>query len=423
MPNNNEILRKLFALKYLELTKVFPDIHDLKNREFAFFAFDKNYMMRHKGYHNKPSLIGDLKRINPKHAYLSAAIYNDPANKKMDDKEWLGCDFVVDIDSDHMELPCSHEHDYHFCNNCSYYNKGKSPEKCPECGENKFTKQLWLCDDCLNVSKEEVFKLVNFFENDFGFEQNDIDLKFSGHRGYHLTLSDDKIRKLSSDDRRHIVDYLSGIGFNPYGILKLDSSTHSFMGTNIDDIGWRGKIANQFLKILDFPDYESFDSEFHRFNLDKSIIDRIFNEGNKKYLRNQLKNRKLNWTIQDMGSIRWKKFIQFLIDTIKCEVDVPVSIDIHRLIRLEGSIHGKTGFLVRNIKFNDLKDFDAFYDPIIFSFSEEKLIPVRINTEHCPPIRIKDNIYGPYIKDEKIKLPEAVAIFLASKNVALIEKK
>ena len=145
------------------------------------------------------------------------------------------------------------------------------------------------------------------------------------------------------------------------------------------------------------------------------------NEKNRLSLCNQIKKEDYNWSIPGMGETSWKKLMQFLIDNIKCEIDIPVSIDVHRLIRLRGSIHGKTGFLVKPIIFDDLKNFDPFLDSIIFPLDNKRLLTIKITSEICPKIRIRDEIYGPYNKNEKIMLPEAVSLFLACKGVALIE--
>lgn len=417
--NTGNILAKKFALKYLELTKILPHICDLPNREFAFFPWDKNYMNRHNGYGNLNEFTTDLKRINPRHIYVSAAIYDDPSQRNMTDKIWKGCDFVVDIDADHMDLPCSKEHDYHFCTKCSYYNKGPAPVKCPECGSNKFKKQQWLCNDCLNVSKREIFKLIDeFLIPDFGFEKDEIKIVFSGHRGYHLHIYDNKIRPLTSEDRRQIADFLTGTGLNVSDSLKFSNRTHSYLGTTLDNTGWRGKIARKFLEILDSnaTDFEQFKSEFEFSDLRQNIIHTLFE--NRDYLKNQLLNRNSNWALQNFGGKNWENLMEFLKKEIECEIDIPVTIDVHRLIRLEGSIHGKTGFYVKPIDYEDLKNFDPFSEPIIFSTEEESKMKVKITTEYCPAIRIKNEDYGPYNKDEIAYIPEAVAIFFACKGVA-----
>jgi len=210
-------IKKYFALEYLKLSKHFPDIQDFTKREFAYLLWDKNYMIRHRGYNNFEHFISNLKSEAPRHAYVSAAIYRDPNIKNMTGKGWLGCDFIVDIDSDHFNLPCQIIHDYHFCQDpikkkCRYHNSGEPPQECPECGGNKFKKQLWLCDECLEASKKEIIKLIEeFLLPDFGLALDQIELVFSGHRGYHMHVHDEGLRNMSSEQRRQFVDFFTGI--------------------------------------------------------------------------------------------------------------------------------------------------------------------------------------------------------------------
>lgn len=423
---NKNTLKRYFALKYLELLKNFPLIEDLPQREFAYFPWEKNYMIRHKGYQNSRLFYEEMKYFNPKHVYASAAIYEFP-DKKMDEKGWIGCDFVVDIDADHMNLPCHNLHDYFFCKDpdghgCTYYNKGSPPDHCPECNGNKFTKQQWICEDCLEASKSEVFKLINgFLTPDFGLVENDIKIVFSGHRGYHLHINNEKMRKFNSNDRRHFVDYLTGTGLNLPTVLKFSQPKKSFSAPKLSDLGWGSKIAKELLKIIELDTQEEFLLHFNRHNLDQQIIEKIFHKENRLSLHQQLKKEEKFWSIPGMGETSWKKLNLFLIKNIKCEIDIPVSIDVHRLIRLRGSIHGKTGFLVKPIAFDDLKNFNPFSDSVIFPTDESRLLPTKITAEICPKIRIRDEIYGPYNKNEKLMLPEAVSLFLACKGVALIE--
>lgn len=341
----------------------------------------------------------------------------------MPEKKWLGCDFVVDIDADHMDLECAHNHDYHFCQKCDYYNTGPAPKKCPECGESKFDKQQWLCDECLEASKNEIFKLIKMFENDFGLVKDDFKIKFSGHRGYHLELYDERLRRFSSEDRRQLVDYLTGTNFKPPGTFKFRSGMHSYMGSVLSDPGWYGKIAEKLYDVLQLESIADFESIYGESALDQGVLHKIFEPENHRYLRNQLKNENQNWTMNRFGEISYTKLLEFLIEQLNCEVDIPVSIDIHRLLRLKNTIHGKTGFLVQPVSIYDLKFYDPLSEALLFDTSEStetnhNLMEIKIKTEIVPKIRICDQSYGPYQKNEILKLPEAVAIFFICKGVA-----
>lgn len=418
-----KVMKKKFLLKFLNLDHDFSDLKDLVKREFAFLTWDKNYMIRHKAYVNSKDLSSALKSLVPRHSYSSAAVYSVPDAKKMSDKGWLGCDFVVDIDADHMDLECAHNHDYHFCQKCDYYNTGDPPQKCPECGNSKFDKQQWLCDECLEASKQEIYKIMNMFKSDFGLMEDDFHVKFSGHRGYHLEIYDSRIREFSSEDRRQLVDYLTGTNFKPAGTFKFKSGMHSYLGSLMSDPGWHGKIAQKLYDILQFDNTAEFEASYGESALDHSVLNRLYEPENYRYLKNQLKNENPNWTMNGFGKVSYSKLLEFLLSEISCEVDVPVSIDIHRLLRLQYSIHGKTGFLVQPVSLFDLKFYDPLTESLLFnakssSDSKDGLMKVKITSDIVPKIRISDYMYGPYQKGEIIEVPEAAAVFLICKKVA-----
>ena len=259
--DNTLELRKRFTLKYGELVKNFPPIPDIDQREFAFLFWDKNYMVRHRGFSNPQHFLSELRGLAPRHAYHSAALYSDPGNKIMTDKGWKGCDFVVDIDSDHMDLPCQHNHDFYICTNCDIVSN-EMITKCPEC-DGPIRKQLWLCDECLEASKREVLKLVDDFLPDFGFTRDNVALNFSGHRGYHIHIREDSIRLMSSEERRQIVDYLTATNFDPSDFFKFKQAKGAFEGCSRNDPGWKGRIASNFYKILiEHDSIESFEDKY-----------------------------------------------------------------------------------------------------------------------------------------------------------------
>ncbi len=409
-------------LKYSELVVNFPKIPEIQNREFAFLFWDKNYMIRHRGFVTPDQLYSELRNVTPKHVYHSAALYKDPSNKIMSEKEWLGCDFVVDIDADHMDLSCQKNHDYFICMNCDYVSQGKIT-KCPKC-EGPIRKQFWLCEVCLNASKLEVVKLVDDFLPDFGYTRDDIEINFSGHRGYHIHLRDEFIRAMNSNERRQIVDYITGTNFEPIDFFSYDVNNGYFKGSTIDDPGWKGRIARSFLKILnDHEDIESFDEDFGHIKVDAKIKNGLFDRIKREKIIEQLRKKNPNWIIKDFAKGSWEKVKNFLLSVSMCDVDVPVSIDTHRLIRIQGSLHGKTGFIVKPLDYYEMVDFKPLSDPIVFSLETQSIMKVEITTPICPEIRIQGEQYGPFkVKGEIVEVPEAVAIFLTCKDVAKIVK-
>ena len=129
------------------------------------------------------------------------------------------------------------------------------------------------------------------------------------------------------------------------------------------------------------------------------------------------------WAIEGFGLTNWKKLLRGIVKLIGIELDEPVSIDIHRLIRYPGSLHGKTGFKVQEITLTELEEFTPLnemnekLDPIVF-YSKNITQKLEIVERALPITKIKGTKYGPYVQGEKIEVPHHIAVFLLCKEVA-----
>jgi len=130
------------------------------------------------------------------------------------------------------------------------------------------------------------------------------------------------------------------------------------------------------------------------------------------------------WAIEGFGLTNWKKFLRGIVKIVGVEIDEPVSIDIHRLIRYPGSLHGKTGFKVQEIELNELDDFNPLdesnkkLDPIVFKSTKNLTHKLEIVENKLPITTIKGESFGPYVKGEVIEVPYHFAVFLLCKEVA-----
>ncbi len=412
-------LRKLFQAYYRSHHVEFPKVPDLTHREFAFLNWNRPGMVRHLSYPDTNVLTKFLVRSPPRHAYHSASYYTYPGATKMDQKGFLGCDLVFDIDSDHIPTPCRDKHNYVICKSCKTPIDGEKPDACPECGHTKFEKVLWICDDCLDVSKNQVFHLIdNFLLREFAIPLEEIRIFFSGHRGYHVHIPLPRFRRLDQDARREIADYLTGTGFS-HKFWKYESTQNIMQGFSIHQNGWPGKIAQELLNVLYLNDQSVFDlfhSPRYGKSISPSIIQKILDD--RTHLVKQLQQGNKNWNIIGVGDRTWIRIFEIIRDRIKADIDVVVSIDLHRLIRLNGSLHGKTGFRVMPVAYDHLKDFDPLREALSFPSNADNTLDLLISAPKAPPIRIDDQVYGPYLKGEKITLPLNAALFLLCKDVA-----
>ena len=169
------VLQKLFSAYYKANSERYVKIPTIERREFAFMSWRRPGMYRHIGFLQDQMLWDYLADNGPKNCYRSAAYYRIPEADSMDKKEYMYCDFVFDIDADHIPTPCRTRHNYYFCKECGYQAMGEKPSSCPKCNNNKFEEIVWICDDCLNVAKEQVYKLIDdFLIPDFGMTYSDL---------------------------------------------------------------------------------------------------------------------------------------------------------------------------------------------------------------------------------------------------------
>ena len=108
-----------------------------------------------------------------------------------------------------------------------------------------------------------------------------------------------------------------------------------------------------------------------------------------------------------------KKFVRFALKETAIHPDEPVTGDIHRLIRLPGSLHGKTGLIVKTLNRKELDKFDPYEIPIAFS---NNLVKIR-NVAGRLITMGNDYKVG---KDEIVELPEFVAVYFMAMKFATL---
>jgi DNA primase small subunit len=122
-------------------------------------------------------------------------------------------------------------------------------------------------------------------------------------------------------------------------------------------------------------------------------------------------------SIKGVSSRTWEKLFQYIKKLKSSQIDTVVTTDTHRLIRVDGTLHGKTGFKKIEFPVNHLETFDPFKEAIVFNAGI-----VKVMVSDAPEFRIGDQMYGPY-KNQIIELPNAAAILMICKERAKIVKK
>jgi DNA primase small subunit len=107
--------------------------------------------------------------------------------------------------------------------------------------------------------------------------------------------------------------------------------------------------------------------------------------------------------------------------SLTAEVDKPVTPDIKRIIRLPGSVHGKTGLRVTPITRKELTDFDPLQDAVPSSYSDD---PIKIKMKKDYEFDMKGEHFS---LSGETEVPEFAAVFLVGRKAAdygyLSEKK
>ncbi len=358
---------KEYYFNHFDLVCVPPKI---TQREFGYQKINGG-MIRHIAIKDIKELHLLLMQETPSDVYCSNAYYSFP-NMPMSEKDWKGADLIFDIDAKDLALPCRNDHTISRCGACNGIMVGKQ-SLCTRCGSAKSETVSVTCKKCIEESKKEVKKLVRILEEDLGIKNEEIEVYFSGNEGFHLRVINNEYEILESQERADLADYVMFNGAIPetFGMRRQNTTKPTL--PEMGELGWRGRVATSL-----------FGSKF--------------------------KASKISRQIMLDGYPAFESKLEGMRQTIGVRVDPKVTMDIHRVFRLEGSINSKSGFAKTRCK--DLDDFDPFLDACLLG--EEK---VEVVANCLVPIRLKNKKYGPYA-NEKTSLPKYAAVYLICKGLA-----
>ncbi len=378
-------------------------------REFGFMFFDRDFVMRHIGFPTRAALKKYLAEQVPAHAYYSCAYYERPDAPTMAEKKWLGADLIFDLDADHVEGA-----------------KSLPYEK------------------MLERVKVEVIRLIDeFLLGDFGFEEDELMIVFSGGRGYHVHIRSPKVLKLTSHERREIVDYIIGTDLDMDWVFpptpfeagrfkeRIDVE-HKRTMPRAEDGGWRarmrkgiddllgqlegmskddgikllGQTIDESKKEIGGKTIEGMYSDLFAGAMGKRGVDRMRSENTFEVFSDKRRADAFVAVVEARVKPR-----------MKGETDEPVTSDIKRLIRLPSSLHGKTGFQVIPMSRDSLTGFDPFRDAVPEAFGTKG---VRVRLEKPVSVRLRETDFS--LDAGESEVPEFVAAHLACRRLAIIIK-
>jgi DNA primase small subunit len=406
MEASRDFVYQKFCEYYRDPSTVIPAPVLLGQREFAYLLFKERFMVRHKRFEGISNLRSELAETVPSDVYHSCAYYENP-DFDMDKKGWLGADLVFDIDADHIPTSCNKIHDEFTCAKCGFSGRGITPETCPACEGTKFETKTWPCEQCIDSARAEAAKLIDMLDNDFGFSLDELHVFFSGHRGYHVHVEDKAVRSLDAMARKEIVDYVTGLGLRLFEKERVNAKTKKANEKfRLHNFGWYRRLKLGMKNII----ANGTEEDFKRIGVKdtglllekrQAIIDRCIDDG-------------LWGGVFGIGDGTWMKLALYVKNLQAAKIDTVVTTDVHRLIRMNGTLHGKTGLKKTEFPARNLQDFDPFTGAVAFKKGE-----VKVLVSDAPEFRLGGETLGPY-KNETKELPVAAAVMLICKGRAKV---
>ncbi|MCS7102624.1 MAG: hypothetical protein NZ992_01925 [Candidatus Korarchaeum sp.] len=348
-------------------------VPEVRRREFMFRGFDGK-VRRHIAFSDLEELRRYLIYEPPLDAYYSVSIYERP-EAEMGDKGRIRADLLFDIDSSDLRDEECEKGSLWRCKECGKLGVGLSPANCPSCGSDRIEVNHWLNERCVEVSREEVRKLLDLLTQDLGVEQDWVLITYTGNRGFHVRVTEGPLTHLDRGARREIAQYVMARGLDISSFISTDGR-----GFKLD--ARSGHIA----RALRLMGSELADP-----------LVRGFSKLSPK------ERRKLE---EELRSSTLKSAVR---------IDWMVTIDTGRLTRIPNSLHGKTGFRALSLTLDDYSDMNPFKDAVGLPDERELSVEVKLMV---PRFRIKGESFGPYSEGDVVKLPAHAATFIVLRGRA-----
>ena len=370
LENNLKFLEKTFKQYYFEHFDLIHVPDRSPEREYGYKKFNSG-MIRHMSLKTDKDLHLMLMTNLPSDVFCSNACYSFP-NLPMAEKDWKEADLIFDIDAKDLNLPCRKDHTCMKCISCGEIYLLQ--DLCPKCNSNKVDLISLPCQNCISGVKKEVLNLIKILTTDLHIDDENVRISFSGNEGFHLYVTNSSYNQLGSKERGDLIDYIMFRRVMPerFGFKKENPSRHTF--PELDEAGWRGRVAK-----------ELFGSKSKR----SKTITKIISDGKLAYQQR----------LEEMGKY-----------SIGIRIDPNVTVDIHRIFRLEGSLNSKSG--LAKLACENIEKFNPYTEACLI---DDK--PVEVSANSPIEFRLKNRKFGPYT-NEKVFVPKYVAVYMLCKGIA-----
>ena len=370
LENDLKFLEETFKQYYFDH---FDSIHvpdRSQEREYGYKKFNSG-MIRHISLKTDKDLHLMLMTNVPSDVFCSNAYYSFP-NLPMAEKDWKEADLIFDIDAKDLNLSCRKDHTCIKCISCGEISLLQ--DVCPKCKSNKLDLLSLPCQNCISGVKKEVLNLIKILTNDLQIDDENVRISFSGNEGFHLYVANSFYNQLGSKERGDLIDYIMFRRAIPerFGFKKENPSRLSF--PELDEAGWRGRVAK-----------ELFGSKSKR----SKAITKIISDGKLAYQQ----------ILEGIGK-----------NSIGIKIDPNVTVDIHRIFRLEGSLNSKSG--LAKLACENIERFDPYTETCLIDDSS-----VEVSANFPIEFRLKNTKFGPYT-NEKVSVPKYAAAYMLCKGIA-----
>jgi DNA primase small subunit len=398
------VVRQAFREFYYNNNGMLEAPEEIGAREFGYSTFN-GVMVRHLSFKSINELYALLIREVPSDVYSSTAYYTNPT-LPMEEKGLRYADLIFDIDIKELNPPCSPTHDVYMCERCSNVTEGRV---CNACNMNA-KRITFSCDSCIELGKREVKKILAILEEDLGIDR--VKVYFSGNYGFHIHVKGSYLN-LDSKARSEIANYVSAKGmvydilFKRYRRGKMDGEGDGRGASDMfilrpNAYGWAGRISRYVISSEEHGNENENENENEK-GKEKGKEKRKVKKG---YISKRLGDHTLYYA--------YTHALEDALHALSVSIDPNVTIDVHRIFRLAGTLNGKSS--LAKVACECIDSFDPSVDACFIGDRE-----VYAYIASSPIFRLKGNTFGPY-RQECSRLPLYAFCYLACKGLATIAR-
>ena len=209
--------------------------------------------------------------------------------------------------------------------------------------------------DQIEDSRKITLRMIDTVLKDLGFEKEDMLIEYSGSKGFHVTITDEYYRNLDAVERRQLIDYIQGKGVDKANII-VDGKLRPY--------GWGRQVGHFINEVILSPDFDSED------------LNKYFGKNVVKKISALLENPQ---RVEDLKAGRFREFTGLLPATMRFTkelsdyLDRKVTTDRRRVLRVPGSIHGKSGLPSIRVDYDDLVLTEIIVDKLMTTVGADEV--------------------------------------------------